>query len=410
MRYRCTALTAAATLAAVFAVSAEPPIVPGDPREGYETSDFRTSSQHLREDGAALDLAALVAHPPLGLPPFPSTVEPPMPARVALGRKLFYDRRLSANGTLSCAMCHIPEQGFTHNELATPVGIEGRDVKRNAPALYNVVYRTALFHDGRETSLVEQVWSPLTAENEMGNASRTEVVARVAAAGDYRAPFEAAFGGAPSAENIGEALAAYQRTLLSADSPFDRFWFRHDEDALDATARAGFALFVAKGCSGCHSFDEESALFTDGGFHDTGIGYHAATRRRDVSRVLVAPGVFIDVTAELTEPDADDFGRFEATHDEADRWKYRTPSLRNVALTAPYMHDGSLPTLARVIDYYDRGGTPHPGQDPRLVPLGLSADERAALVRFLEALTGSNVAALARDARSTAIGDVSYSP
>ena len=404
MRGRCTVLTVVSILA-----SADPPLPPGDSRAGYEATTYRTQSRNLDGAGTALDLVALTKQPPLGLPPVPAETEPPTPASVALGRKLFVDRRLSANGTLSCAMCHIPEQGFTHNELATPVGIEGRDVKRNAPALYNVVYRSALFHDGRESSLVQQVWSPLLAENEMGNASQADVVARIAAAEDYREPFGAAFDGAPTAENVGRALAAYERSLLSADSPFDRFRFGGDANALDATARAGLALFVAKGCSACHTIGERNALFTDDGFHDTGIGYYAAKRGKGVSRMQVAPGVVIDVSSDLTAPDANDLGRFEATHADVDRWKYRTPTLRNVALTAPYMHDGSLPTLAAVIDYYDRGGTPHPGQDARIVPLGLAAEERTALTAFLDALTGSNVAALARDARSAAIGDV-HSP
>ena len=331
----------------------------------------------------------------------------PNAAQVALGRKLFFDRRLSFNGTVSCGMCHIPEQGFTHNELATPVGIEGRSVRRNAPSLYDVADRHTLFHDGRETSLELQVWSPLLAANEMGNPSIGFVLDRIAAAPDYATRFAAAFAERPNVHNLGQALAAYERTLLTNDSPFDRWYLRHESAALSADAERGFAVFRSKGCTGCHTVGADHTRFTDDLFHDTGIGYHAALgRSRDVSRLQVAPGVVIDVRSQLRAPVANDLGRYEITQAPVDRWKFRTPTLRNVALTAPYMHDGSLATLREVIAHYDAGGVPHDGQDPRIQPLALSQIEVSCLLAFLHSLTGANVSDLTRDARTAPVGDV----
>jgi cytochrome c peroxidase len=366
-------------------------------------------------DRDGVDLLGLAHAPPLGLPPLPAASDNPLTAaKIALGRKLFFDRRLSANDTLSCAMCHVPAQGFTTNEMRTAVGIEGRTVRRNAPTLFNVAYLPRLFHDGRETRLEQQVWGPLLARDEMGNPSADAVIAKLAHLPDYAGLFEAAFDGrGPDAATIGAALASYERTLLAADSPFDRWRFGGDADALGDAARRGFALFTGKaGCAGCHTVGDEHALFTDGELHDTGVGYAAATRPEPATRAIeLAPGVVVDVAttsyAAAAEPPPRDLGRFEITQDPADRWKYRTPTLRNVALTAPYMHDGSLATLADVVAYYDRGGVPHDGLDPRLRPRRLDAAERADLVAFLEALTGSTVEALIADARAAPIGDPS---
>ena len=161
-----------------------------------------------------------------------------------------------------------------------------------------------------------------------------------------------------------------------------------------------------KQCHGCHAIAPGHALFTDHAFHDTGIGYAATQRPPLPERIQIAPGVFVPLRADTPVPQTDDHGRMEATGSAADRWKFKTPSLRNVAVTAPYMHDGSLATLADVIEHYDRGGINHSGLDPRLKPLELSADEKRQLIAFLQSLTSDNVAAIAADARSTLIGDV----
>jgi cytochrome c peroxidase len=371
----------------------------GDSRLGYERSDFRTDSQQLPTTGND-EQAVRWVEPMLGLP---SLLEArPSIETISLGRKLFFDRRLSFNGVLSCAMCHVPEQGFAQNELATPVGTEGSALKRNAPSLYNVGFRTRLFHDGREHTLENQVWSPLLAANEMANPSVGSVLSRIEGLTDYAGLFEAAFGRGPSMETLGAALASYERTLASADSDFDRYYFDAQPQALSAPAVAGFEVFQRLGCNGCHLVAQRHAHFTDERFHDTGIGYRNAQTRSVRRTVALAPGVEIVVDA---PPPAADLGRYEATGRTEDRWKYRTPTLRNVELTAPYMHDGSLRTLEDVIDHYAEGGTPHPGQDPRIKAFELSGAEREYLVEFLRSLTGANVDQLAVVARSEAIGD-----
>lgn len=343
--------------------------------------------------------------PPLGLPEVPLPPDNPLTlARIELGRKLFLDRRLSHNGTLSCAMCHVPEQGFTSHELATPIGLEGRSLRRNAPTLYNVAYATRLFHDGRETSLENQVWSPLLARNEMGNPSVGYVIEKIQTLPDYEGLFEQAFGRGPDMLTVGQALAAYQRTLLSGNSPFDRWYYGKEAGALSREAQRGFEVFRGKaGCTACHLVGENYALFTDNAFHNTGVGWARSMGIKGKRSVRLAPGLTVEVEEKMLqdfEPPIPDTGRFEVTFDPRDRWAYRTPTLRNVALTAPYMHDGSLATLEEVVAFYDRGGIDHPLRDPRLKPLGLTAEEQQALVAFLKALTGDNVERLAREARA----------
>ena len=387
---------------------------PGDVKQGYEHADYRTRSQSLeRRRGAAANLMAYLEAPPLGLPPIP--VPPGNPVtieKVELGRLLFFDRRLSHNDTFSCAMCHVPEQGFSSNELATAVGIEGRTVRRNAPTIYNVAYLERLFHDGRETTLEQQIWGPLLAHNEMGNPSVGQVIEQVGSIANYRERFARAFDGRPpSMETLGLALASYQRLLVSANSPFDRWYFGKDEQALSDEQKAGFALFTGKaGCSACHLVNSEWALFTDNRMHNTGVGYRRSMAKPPAtSRVQIAPGEYIevrsDVVAEASEPVPNDLGLYEITENPDDRWKYRTPSLRNIALTAPYMHDGSLSTLESVIDFYDGGGVENDLRDPLLRPLGLSGEEAQQLASFLRALTGDNVDALVADAFTAPVGN-----
>jgi cytochrome c peroxidase len=306
---------------------------------------------------------------------------------------------------MSCAMCHVPEQGFTSNELATALGVEGRSLRRNAPTVLNVAYHPVLFHDGREHSLEQQVWGPLLAANEMANPSIGQVVARIRALEDYRGLFERSFGGrVATVETIGQAIAAYERTLVSGGSRFDRWRFGGETGALDATEQDGFRLFTGKArCATCHLVGERKALFSDFRFHNTGVGWRRVYGAPDRVRVELAPGVFAEVERKaidaLFEPPLPDLGRFEVSLDPADRWAYKTPMLREVALTAPYMHDGSIATLEDVVEFYNGGGVDNPGRSPLLAPLGLTPDERAALVAFLKTLTGEGVAALVKHAR-----------
>ncbi len=383
----------------------------GDPRGGYDSNAYASQSRALgARRPEALDLRARLKAGEAGLPALPGPL--PTSAQIALGRRLFFDRRLSHNNTLSCASCHVPEQGFTSNELATPVGIEGRTVRRNAPTLLNVGLLPRLFVDSRESRLEQQVWAPLLAANEMGNPSIGFVLEKVTGLKDYAGQFEAAFDGKPaSMETLGAALAAYERSLIAGDSPFDRWRAGRPEPDFSPAAERGFALFSGKAaCSSCHTLSASDALFTDHDLHNTGVGFAQSMHTpAHTAPVTLAPGTQVPVLArdravELLE-NAQDLGRYEVTQQPADRWRFRTPSLRNVALTAPFMHDGSLPDLAAVIDFYNAGGIANEGLDPRLKPLGLSAAERADLVSLLQALTGHSVPALVRDAWAAPIGD-----
>ncbi len=344
----------------------------------------------------------------LGLPALTVPADNPMTrAKIDLGRKLFMDRRLSPNNTMSCAMCHVPEQGFTVNEFATGLGMGGRSARRNSPTLFNVGFVNALFHDGREASLERQVWGPLLMSNEMANPSVAYVVGKVRALPDYAGRFERAFGGRGAAKDtIAAAIASYERTLLAGDSRFDRWRYAKRADALDAQEQAGFRLFAGKAnCIACHSVGPASALFADGLFHNSGVGWaRAAKQGRRVHRVQLAPGVFTTISdkelANVSEPVEPDLGRFEVTRVERERFAYRTPGLRNVALSAPYMHDGSLATLEQVVAFYNGGGIDNPNKDPLLRPLNLAAQEQRELVAFLRSLTSAQAAVLSRQARA----------
>lgn len=342
----------------------------------------------------------------LGLPHMASTSRV-SPAAIALGRKIFFDRRLSLNGTLSCGMCHVPEQAFASNELATAVGFEGRTVKRNAPTLINIGVLTTLFHDGREQALETQFVGPLVAPNEMANPAIGRVIELLRTLPDYRNLFERAFAAEPSLDTVGSALAAYQRSLIGGPSRFDRWRYGGDSAALNAEEQRGYLLFTGKaGCSQCHSIGERHALFSDQEFHDTGYGWWRERVRQSPNEgeaVEVAPGVSYrlgrDVIDSVAAPPQADLGRYEVTLDPRDVWKFRTPSLRNVALTAPYMHDGALRTLAEVVAFYNAGGYPHEGQSPLIRPLGLGDGDVRALVAFLGTLTSSGLDRLVSEAR-----------
>lgn len=387
---------------------------PGDDRRGYERPDFETRTRAIQARvGVRADLVnrARERHPGLPALEFPAH-NPLTEERVALGRKLFFDRRLSLNGTQSCGMCHIPEQGFSNNELAIAVGIEGRSVGRNAPTLYNVAFLDTLFHDGREENLEQQAWQPLLHPDEMANPSIGFVIEKLSSLPDYAGLFEAAFDGrGPDLETVPRALASYQRTLVSANSAFDRWHFGGEAGAMDEAAVRGFRLFSGRaGCVACHTIEQTHALFTDQRLHNTGVGYARSQRREpETSRVWLYPGVSIDVSAHVIrsvgEERVPDLGRYRVTGDPDDRWSFRTPSLRNVALTAPYMHDGSLATLEAVVAFYNAGGTPNPLLSPLIRPLGLSESEQAELVAFLRALTGE-YRSLVLDAFAAPTGDV----
>lgn len=286
---------------------------------------------------------------------------PLTPEKVALGRRLFLDPILSADGAIRCASCHQPARAFTDGRPRA-VGVFGRVASRGAPSLLNAAYARYFFWDGRETNLEAQVLQPIVNPAEMDLPLET-AVARLSSSGDYPAAFAAAFPDGVSAASLGRALASYVRTLLSGGAPVDRF-YAGDAAALSEDARRGFRLFVGvAGCSSCHL----GTLFTDDGFHNTGVGWGGH-----------------------------DTGRYAVTGREEDRGRFNTPSLRNVALTAPYMHDGSLATLEDVVEFYVRGGNPNPYLAGEIRPLRLNERERADLVEFLRTLTGAAAGTAAR--------------
>lgn len=308
-------------------------------------------------------------------------------------------------------MCHIPEQGFSNNEMRTAVGVEGRTVRRNSPSLYNVGYARLLFHDGRENSLEQQAWGPLLAHNEMANPSIGYVVEKIRRSDDYRGLFRQAFKKGPDMLTIGSALASYQRSLNSADSPFDRWYYGKQQSAIDASAKRGFALFTGKAaCNRCHSIGEKSALFTDQQRHNTGVGYAESMFKTPQKQNLqLAPGVFVDLDSQqlqsVSVEKSNDLGYYEISQNPVDRWAYKTPSLRNAALSAPYMHNGSLATLEAVVRFYDQGGVANDNLSALIKPLNLSEAEIVDLTAFLNTLTGSNVGTLISDAFAAPVGE-----
>lgn len=324
--------------------------------------------------------------PKLGLPPVEQASDG---AIAALGRQLFNDTRLSATGRMACATCHVPKEGFTQSSRPTPEGRDGQALRRNASTLLNVAFATPLMHDGAAPSLEVQALTPLFAPDEMANGSFEDLERKLASLPEYASAFQELFGRPPKVADAGRSLAAYQRTLISGNSPFDRWQFGGDGSAVTAEAKAGFDLFTGKaGCSSCHLTGKDSALLTDNLMHNTGVG---ARDRDQVSRAR-------HESATVDFARAGDRGRNEVTGDAADLFKYRTPTLRNVAITAPYMHDGSFATLEDVVRFYVRGGNANPNLDAAIKPLQLNDREVGALVAFLKSLTGSNVESLAAEA------------
>lgn len=279
-------------------------------------------------------------------------------AKIELGKRLFFEKRLSGDASTSCATCHAPEKAFTDG-LIRSRGIKGTALKRNSPTVLNAAYNTAQFWDGRAATLDEQCKGPLLSPDEMNMASEEQIVERLNAIPGYRKDFQEVFGGTPSLNFVVKAISAFERTLVTPDSRFDRY-ASGDKKALTDQEKRGLVLFFGKAaCSECH----KGANFTDNQYHNLGFGQ--------------APG------------SPNDLGRFEITHNPEDRGAFKTPTLRNVALTRPYMHDGSSRTLEDVIDLYDRGGGDDPNKSKLVYKLELSPQEKTDLVAFLKSLTGT---------------------
>jgi len=287
--------------------------------------------------------------------PFPPD-NPYTPVKAALGKLLFFDPRLSQAQNMNCATCHNPSFGW-EMPLPQAVGSLGTKLRRHAPTVLNMAWGDRYFWDGRAGSLEEQAGGPIAAPEEM-NLPIKEAVARIRGISGYQYWFQQAFPGqGVTKDTLLKAIATYERTIVSPEAPFDR-WVEGDDAAISEQAKQGFELFNGKAqCSHCHS----GWNFTDSDFHDIGL------------------------------PNASDRGRIEITGDQNDQYGFKTPSLRNINQRAPYMHDGSLATMEAVITHYAGGGVNRPSLSSEMKPFSLTPNEMAALIAFLDSLSGPNM-------------------
>lgn len=277
--------------------------------------------------------------------------------KIDLGRLLFFDKRLSRDNTISCASCHIPAMAFTDGQPVS-TGIGGRKGGRSAPTVINRAFSKVQFWDGRAATLEDQALGPLVNPIEHGFPNHEELVKKLNGIEGYKQQFQKVFGTDVTKEGIGKAIAAFERTILSGNSPSDQFDVGGKENALPESAKKGLALFRNKArCTKCHS----GFNFTDEKFHNLGIG---------------------------TDKKNPDPGRYDVTKKSEDKGAFKTPTLREIAHTAPYMHDGRFKSLNEVVDFYNKGGIKNGNQDSLIIPLELTADEKKDLVSYLNALSG----------------------
>lgn len=351
--------------------------------------------------------------PPLGLPPleFPAD-NPQTPEKIALGDKLFHDTRFSSTGLVSCASCHVREKAFA-DALRVSEGINKLTGTRNAPTVINAAYSTSAFWDGRSKDLEDQALHPFINPVEMALTDHQPILKVVRTDPEYKKQFKKVFGKSGdqiTMKEVTQAIASFQRTLISGNSPFDRYYFAGEEGALTEQQKRGFDLFVNKGrCVSCHRVEQTQALFTDNRFHNVGIGIN--TIQKEVPQLA---GKFLETKMTLAEVDkavlsdvrTSELGRFAITKVLDDLGSFKTPTLRNIAVTAPYMHDGSLATLRDVVVHYNNGGVTKEG-DPvndflsgGIRPLNLTESEIDDLVAFMEALTSPEFAPKAAAAKN----------
>ena len=296
-----------------------------------------------------------LANGPLPALPVPPD-NPQTDAKIRLGAQLYFDPRLSADNTISCATCHDPKTAWA-NHGPTDTGIRGQVGGRNSGTILDSAWMRVQFWDGRAGSLEEQALGPIHNPIEMGETLEN-VVLKLNSIPGYREQFQTVFGTSASTDGIAKAIASFERTVVSGPSPYDR-WLAGDKSAMSAAAVRGHHLFNGKGhCTPCHG----GPAFSDQGYHNLGVA--------------------------MDKPNPD-LGREVVSKDPRDRGRFKTPGLRNCALTHPYLHDGSAKTLRDVIDLYDRGGVPNPNLDRLVLPLRLTGREKEDLVAFLEALTGT---------------------
>src|SRR6266478_4182671 len=314
------------------------------------------------------------------------------PQKISLGQRLFFDRRLSVDGTVSCSTCHDPARAFTDGK-PTSVGIKGRVGQRNAPTILNALYNKTQFWDGRVKPLGGQAALPIVNPAEMGQPSLDAAVARIAAIPEYQDAFRKVFGGPPNARDLLRAIASYERTQLSFDSPFDRF-IAGDSTAIDDAAKRGWELFNTRArCNKCHALTEQTrdaTYFADNDFHNIGIGIirHNVVALARQAKQTIKSGDTSRIDRAAIQTDMSALGRFLITKSERDTAAFKTPDLRNVLVTGPYFHDGSQETLWDVMDHYNKGdGLQNPYLDEDMQPLALTEDDVDDVVALLASLT-----------------------
>lgn len=352
---------------------------------------------------------ATESSPPLGLPPVPiPTDNPQTPAKIALGDRLFHDVRFSITGDVSCATCHDSKKAFTDSPLKVSEGNNKLTGTRNAPTVINAAYFNSQFWDGRSPSLEDQALHPPTNPVEMGLPSHQPILDIVRSDPEYTEAFKDVFGATGdeiSMVEVTRAIAAFERTQVFGNSPFDRYLYNGEQDAISEQQQRGFELFVNQGrCVSCHVIEETQALFTDNRFHNIGVGINNI--QNDVPELATT---FLAADLTLSEVDikvlgdkrTSELGRFAVDHQFEGLGAFKTPTLRNVAATAPYMHDGSVATLRDTVVHYNNGGVTNEG-DPvndflssGIRPLNLTDDQIDDLVAFMEALTSPEFAELA---------------
>jgi cytochrome c peroxidase len=349
---------------------------------------------------------------PLGLPPVPFPEDNLQTAdKIALGEKLFNDTRFSTTGEVSCATCHDAKKAFTDGPLAVSEGINKLTGTRNAPTVINAAYLETQFWDGRSPSLEDQSLHPFTNPVEMGLADHEPILKIVRSDPEYVAMFKKVFGksGADITMNeVTKAIASFERTIVSGNSPFDRWYFSGESDALTEAQKRGFDIFINEGrCVSCHVVEQTQALFTDNLFHNIGVGINDI--QDEVPELALeflkaeATAAEVDVKV-LSDARTSELGRFALSRGFDDLGSFKTPTLRNIAVTAPYFHDGSQAELRDVVVHYNNGGVAVEG-DPvndflsgGIRPLNLTDEQIDDLVAFMEALTSPEFADLAAKA------------
>lgn len=348
--------------------------------------------------------------PALGLPPVPVPPDNPQTAaKIALGAQLFNDTRFSKTGDVSCATCHDAEKAFTDSPLETSEGINKLRGTRNAPTVVNAVYMSSQFWDGRSPSLEDQALHPFVNPVEMGLENHEPILELVRTDPAYAPQFESVFGKKGEGitmKEVTQAIAAFERTQVAGNTPFDRWFYGGEPDAMTAEQKRGYEIFINEGrCVSCHVIEQTQALFTDNRFHNIGVGINdiqdeVPSLAREFLRADATMSE-VDVKV-LSDARTSELGRFAVTRGFDNLGAFKTPTLRNVAVTAPYMHDGSIKTLREVVVHYNNGGVTVEGNPVNdflsggIRPLDLSDGDIDKLVAFMEALTSPEFAHLVK--------------